>query len=359
LGEAVTHAPSGAAPTLSVLMPNYNHARYLPQSVEAILGQSYQPLEFVIVDDGSTDDSVALLRRYEHEARGRIRLILNEQNCGVVKNVERMLETARGEYLYFAAADDLVLPGFFERCMRLLARHPQAALCTALTRVIDVDGRDLGYVSEGPFPGAPEGFIGPEESRRWLMKRDFSFTGNSTIYHRGRLLAAGAFRRELGPFCDGFIMQALALRHGACIVQEGLASGRMTGSNFALTLADSEKALEVHDVVLRLMQGEFADVFTPVYISLWTQRSCYNITRTLLRRAEQDTSARLAGIADRAAAADALFLRTIAAALAIGTRTAVVAAVLFLRRRDMRRLLRALLSRRARRNRELLRKVSA
>src|SRR3954464_2600182 len=68
-------------PTLSVLMPNYNHAHYLPTSVGAILAQSYQPMEILILDDGSTDGSYSILEEFAR-LEPRIRLSRNERNMG-------------------------------------------------------------------------------------------------------------------------------------------------------------------------------------------------------------------------------------------------------------------------------------
>src|ERR1044071_8971404 len=98
---------------LSVLMPNFNHGRFLPEALDAILGQSYQPFEVIVIDDASTDNSVEILERFAAR-HSCIRLVRNEQNMGVMHNVNHLLNLASGDYLLFAAADDVILPGFFE-----------------------------------------------------------------------------------------------------------------------------------------------------------------------------------------------------------------------------------------------------
>src|SRR2546429_8407572 len=117
-------------PRLSVIVPNYNHARFLPNCLEAILRQSEQPFEIIVIDDDSTDNSVEVIEAFKKRSP-IIRFYRHDQNRGVVSGMNRGLELARGDYGYYAAADDQVFPGFFEKALRLLNDHPQAALfCT-------------------------------------------------------------------------------------------------------------------------------------------------------------------------------------------------------------------------------------
>jgi glycosyltransferase involved in cell wall biosynthesis len=343
--------------TLSVLMPNYNHSRYLPAALDAILAQSYIPMEVVVIDDGSTDDSMAVLEHYRQQAPQLLRVLQNERNLGALPTIHRLVEEARGDYLYFAGADDMVLPGFFERSMRLLAQHPEAGLCSTLTRVIDAEGRDLDFVSIGPFPSASGGYVSAPTCRRDLHKRDFCITGNTTIYHRGRLLDAGGFRAELGPFCDGFVSQAIALRHGACFIPEALAAGRWTGQNYATTLSNTDAALTVYRATLRLMQTEYADVFPDGYVRLWQRRAQYNMARRVIKGAEHEVRTRLARVGIETRGIDALILRMVSAAFAALSIGAVVVLLATLKRRDIPRLLTTAFSPRSVRNRSRMRRL--
>src|SRR6266478_5268167 len=123
--------PGSGLPTLSVVVPNYNHARYLPVCLSNILKQSVQPLEIIVLDDASTDNSVEVIRGFAAQ-NPLIRLVQNEKNLGVMPNLNKGVELSRGEYVYIASADDEVVPGLFEKSLRLLAQHPQAAYCCAM-----------------------------------------------------------------------------------------------------------------------------------------------------------------------------------------------------------------------------------
>ena len=116
------------SPTLSVITANYNHAHLIGEALDAILRQSLRPLELIVVDDGSTDNSVEVIERFARRDT-TIRLVRNERNMGAQLTSNRGLQHASGAYMYFAAADDRILPGFFEKSIALLTQYPQAGLC--------------------------------------------------------------------------------------------------------------------------------------------------------------------------------------------------------------------------------------
>jgi glycosyltransferase involved in cell wall biosynthesis len=109
-------------------MCNYNYGRYIGDAFEAILSQSYSPAEIIVLDDGSTDNSVAVIEEYAKKYVS-IRFLKNEKNMGLNYSINRCLEASSGEYIYWAGSDDKVLPGFFEKSTNLLAQYPQAGLC--------------------------------------------------------------------------------------------------------------------------------------------------------------------------------------------------------------------------------------
>lgn len=111
---------------VTVLMPVYNGERYLRDAVQSILGQSYADFEFLIVDDGSSDGSVEIIRSY---ADPRIRLIHNEQNLGLVASLNRGLELARGEFVARMDADDVSRPERLARQVQFLDANPKVGVC--------------------------------------------------------------------------------------------------------------------------------------------------------------------------------------------------------------------------------------
>ncbi|MDQ1080203.1 glycosyltransferase [Pseudoroseomonas cervicalis] len=103
-------------PLVSVIVPNYNHARFLPQRIDSILGQRYRNIEVILLDDASTDDSAAVIRRYAEAHPGRIRAVLNEANSGnVFRQWRRGVAEAKGELIWICESDDFADPRFLER----------------------------------------------------------------------------------------------------------------------------------------------------------------------------------------------------------------------------------------------------
>ena len=128
------------APTVSVLMPVYNGARYLRASIESVLGQTFTDFEFLIVDDGSTDRTQDIIRGYEDP---RIRLVNNDQNTGLAKSLNRGLRLARGGLIARHDADDVSMPFRLETQHRFLVAHPEIALLGAQASLIDQNGHTI------------------------------------------------------------------------------------------------------------------------------------------------------------------------------------------------------------------------
>lgn len=122
---------------LSVVVPYYNMGRYLGETVRSILSSKYQPLEIVVVDDGSDErESVEKLREIEAAGQGRLRVVRTE-NRGLASARNTGAENACGEYLALVDADDLVEPDFFTRCAGVLKRYENVSLVYSWVRYFD------------------------------------------------------------------------------------------------------------------------------------------------------------------------------------------------------------------------------
>jgi glycosyltransferase involved in cell wall biosynthesis len=128
-------------PLISVCMPVYNAQRYLAAAVESILGQTLGDFEFLILDDGSTDGSPEVVRRYA-ESDPRIRLT-SRPNKGLAPTLNELIDQARGESLARMDADDVALPERFARQVAYLRAHPECVLVGCRVRLIDPDGDPL------------------------------------------------------------------------------------------------------------------------------------------------------------------------------------------------------------------------
>ena len=109
-------------PTISVVMPTYNREDLLPRSIESILDQTYDDFEFIIVDDGSTDNSIELIKFYQKKDK-RIRLIQNETNKGISYSRNRGMDEAKGRYVAIMDSDDYSEPDRLARSLAFFKKH--------------------------------------------------------------------------------------------------------------------------------------------------------------------------------------------------------------------------------------------
>lgn len=121
-------------PVITCLMSVYNGQTYLREAMDSILDQTYANFEFLIINDGSTDDSVKIIESYDDP---RIRLIHNEENIGLTKSLNKGIDLARGEYIARMDADDVSLEERFERQLRLHKNYKEDYFSFA-TNEIDV-----------------------------------------------------------------------------------------------------------------------------------------------------------------------------------------------------------------------------
>lgn len=125
------------SPRVSVLMPNYNQERYLPEAIQSILVQTFKNFEFIIVDDCSTDNSAEILAFFATKDR-RIRVAHNSRNLGrgASRNVAMHMQP-KGEYIAIMDSDDIALPERLERQVKFLDENPDIAVLGA--QVLNVD----------------------------------------------------------------------------------------------------------------------------------------------------------------------------------------------------------------------------
>lgn len=135
-------------PSISVIMPSYNHSAYVDRAIQSVLAQTYNAVEIIVIDDGSTDGSPELLRSLS-EKHGFT--LICQPNAGVCKTLNRGIrEAAKGEYIALLASDDFWHPDKLRLQMNALAEDPVSEFCFAQAREFkDETSPDDGRV----FPG--------------------------------------------------------------------------------------------------------------------------------------------------------------------------------------------------------------
>jgi glycosyltransferase involved in cell wall biosynthesis len=147
-------------PRLSVGLPVYNGEKYIAESIESLLGQSYKDFELIISDNASTDSTADICRRYAGQD-SRIRYIRQPRNLGLSANHNFVAEQSRGEFFKWAAADDLYGRDLLQSCVDALDQHPDVVLAHSWTAAIDGAGNVMQaykYPLSTDSPSASERF---------------------------------------------------------------------------------------------------------------------------------------------------------------------------------------------------------
>lgn len=144
------NAPDKNSPLVSVCIPTYNYANFLPQAIESVLKQTIQDFELIVVDDASTDATDEVMARYTDDPR--VTYVRNETNRGLFKNFNYSASLAAGKHLKFLCADDWLAPDYLARTTALLEANPELGLVTNTHVFTSAEGRPQ-IIEYAPFGG--------------------------------------------------------------------------------------------------------------------------------------------------------------------------------------------------------------
>ena len=177
---------AAAAPTVSVIMPAYNSQRYVGQTVRSILGQTFRDFEFVIVDDGSTDNTLKILQQFA--AKDPRIILISRPNTGIVGACRDALARARGEFVARTDADDVAMPTKLERQVAYFREHPECVACGTFVETID------------PYNGILDRLVHQTEheaiDRELMGGRGFAMVNPTVMMRHDALRRVGGYRKQ-------------------------------------------------------------------------------------------------------------------------------------------------------------------
>jgi glycosyltransferase involved in cell wall biosynthesis len=269
-------APLTMPVTLSVVLPNYNHARLVGRALAALLGQERAADEIIVIDDGSTDDSVRVIDGIAAAAPA-IRVLHNASNIGVIPTLQRGLEAARGKYVYFAAADDWIFPDFFALALRRLEADPGVGLFCGEAMLVDGQSNRPFAVRPAVRPRTRAGPIDAAAVNELLRSTDNWILTGSTVFRRECVASSGGFDARLGSFADGFIARKIALRYGFYFEPKIVASWAVFPDSVSRrTARDLQRSKYILDTVPSLIAADsgFPSWYAAAFRDRWRFAAC-------------------------------------------------------------------------------------
>lgn len=207
----------------SIIIPNYNHARYIGAAIGSALQQRYPHVEIIVVDDGSTDDSRAVVAPFVAQSGGRVRYLYQE-NRGLSAARNTGIAASRGEFVAVLDADDLYEPAFLTTMIRALQADPAAGAAYCGYRFVDQENR--------PLPGGESRLVPPEHLYQALAEGNF-LVPEAMLVRRACYTAVGPFDETLRACEDMDMWMRIAQRYKVIGVADELTRHRVLAGSMS------------------------------------------------------------------------------------------------------------------------------
>lgn len=208
---------------VSVLMPAYNREGFIHDAVQSILSQTFTNFELIIIDDGSTDNTVQQVLSFSDK---RIRLLQNEHNCGISFTRNRLMKEATGKYWAILDSDDIALPDRLQTQLDFLNANPNVLLTGSAIIAINEKGNKIN--NKGAVIRRP---TGSDEISATLLFRNCFF--QSSVMINARLLNHAAYDPAFPPLEDYEFWSRLSMGHTLCNLYKPLVMYRYHPTNIS------------------------------------------------------------------------------------------------------------------------------
>ncbi|ATS20973.1 glycosyl transferase [Xanthomonas phaseoli pv. phaseoli] len=185
-------------PLVSVLIPAFNHARFVQRCLDSVLEDPYPCKEIVIIDDGSSDATGEKISQWISEYGHRLPVhFVQRENRGVAATLNELALRARGEYLRLGASDDYLLPGGLDAQVRYLRGHPQKLAVIGDARVVDAHGQLLHGSAMRDLHRVDKNLYCSESGIRHAVIRQWAVGGAVTLLRRSAFDARSGWNESL------------------------------------------------------------------------------------------------------------------------------------------------------------------
>jgi glycosyltransferase involved in cell wall biosynthesis len=228
-------------PTVSIVVPNYNHARFLRRRIDSIVEQTFQDFELILLDDCSTDNSRVILSKNASDPR--VRLEFNKTNSGsTFMQWNKGVLFARGKYVWIAESDDYAEPHLLESLVKVLDDNVNVTFAYCRSQCVSTDNRVLGFADSIFFPGVdPQRWLtdfnvdGQEECRTHLVRCNTVPNASAVLFRKMKYEQAGGADESLRLCGDWKLWASLALMGDVGYIAQPLNFFRLHDSSVTTT----------------------------------------------------------------------------------------------------------------------------
>lgn len=222
-------------PRVSVVIPAFNNADYIEQTVDSVLAQTFTDFELLIADHSSTDNTASLIRRYASDPR--VRLSATPSGGGAQRNWNTVSRAASGQYLKLVCGDDLLYPTILERQVAELDQHGDGVVITACSRDL-VDGRGRVFMRARGLQGI-RGRVDGRHALRAIVRSGANPLGEPAcvMFRRSALASAGWWDATNPYYIDAGTYAQVLLHGDLAATHEPLAAFRVSADQWSVRLA--------------------------------------------------------------------------------------------------------------------------
>lgn len=218
-------------PTVSVIVPNYNHTPFLRQRIESILSQTFRDFELILLDDCSTDGSREIMESYRSDSHVS-HIVYNETNSGsAFRQWNKGIALAKGDWIWVAESDDYAEPTFLERLIGEASSIPNCVLAYTATRWVDQNGNKLW---DTPRSDNVNTYDGLTFIHKKLAICNSIANVSECIFRRDKFRPTESYRYENMRLCGDWFFYVLMAEQGSVVeIEEPLSSYRQHNNNIS------------------------------------------------------------------------------------------------------------------------------
>ena len=276
---------------ISVVVVNFNHSKYLPRSIQAIINQKTLPYQLIISDDNSSDNSKDVINYYATKHNWIIPKI-NKVNLGVNGNVNSSIDYINTKYCIFAAADDFLESDYIFRVHNLIKKNGDTGLvCSPTYQFSEAKGVEGFYGST--FISHKETCLNPNQFKITFLRHGSFFKGATSTFNMKIFRENGGYDIQIGSYADTFISYICGIE-GGCIYdpKPGAYCQRFYSGYASSSMRSPEKIIEIIDGLKSKKQNidelAYRKIITPII-----QRYFYIFIKNLIYNKENNNSNKL------------------------------------------------------------------